>query len=268
MSDLEKLMRDRVVARATPGRRWYDISNADGTAGDTAVLRIYDEISWFGIDADQFARDLAGVTTAKIELQINSPGGSVFDGVAIYNALRAHSAHVTTRVDGVAASIASVIAQAGDHRTMMSGARLMIHEASGIAIGNAKDMRDFADLLESTNETIAEIYASRSGKEAAEFADILASGTDHWMSAQQSVEMGLADEVLDPAPKGASAKAEPATLDFAPLLDALDRVNAALAAQQTPPANQPKEQTEDTVSEVPRDEAERLLASLSFNKEA
>lgn len=269
MADLEQTMRDRVAAHSRAGGRWYEVRNADGSSGDTAVLRIYDEISPFwGLSADQFARDLAGISTDKIEVQISSPGGSVFDGTAIYNGLRAHPAHITTRVDGVAASIASVIAQAGDHRVIMSGARMMIHEASGIAIGNAKDMRAFADLLENTNDTIVGIYAGRSGKDSAEFADMLASGTDHWMSAQEAVEMGLADEVADPAPKGKpEAKV---SVDMAALADALERVNAVLAGApttQTSPAGEREETTKATVAAVDRDEAERFLASLTLTKQ-
>lgn len=175
----------------------YRISNAAGADGDTAVLRIYDEIWYFGINADDLVRDLDGITASKIRVEINSPGGDVWDGIAIYNALRHHSAHVTTRVDGMAASIASVIAQAGDHRVMTSASQMMIHNAWGIAIGDSQDHADMAALLDQQDDVIAGIYASRSGGDRDHFRDLMNAET--WFTDQRAVDEGLADEVLDPA---------------------------------------------------------------------
>ena len=187
-------LRDRMRARMAPrAGGWFDIRNADG---DTAVIRIYDEISWWGVTADDFARQLALVTASNIEVQINSPGGDVFDGLAIYNALRAHSAHVTTRVDGLAASAASVIVQAGEHRVMLGAAQMMIHEAWGVAVGPAREIREFADLLDTENEVIAGIYAQRSDGEVDKFLELMAAET--WLTDQAAVDLGLADEVVQP----------------------------------------------------------------------
>lgn len=274
MPDIDA-MRDRVRNRLVRGARWYDISNADDT--DTAVLRVYDEISsWWGLSADDFARDLAAVTAPAIEVQISSPGGDVFDGVAIFNALRAHPARITTRVDGVAASIASVIAQAGDHRVMLGGAQMMIHQAWGVAAGSAPEIREFADLLDRQNTNIANIYAARSGeKSAEEFADLLASG-DTWLSAAEAVEMGLADEVIDPEPKGkpaAAARPAPAaSVEFKvdgnlltrleQLVEQTEQALAAMQNTQTPPA----EPEDLTSSEVTSEQAERLLASITMKE--
>lgn len=191
-------LRQRVLARMPASSpTWCDIRNADGADGGPAVIRIYDEIHWlFGVSAEQVAEDLAGITTGDIRVEINSPGGDVFDGIAIYNALRAHPARVTTRVDGIAASAASIIVQAGDHRQVMSSGQLMIHEAWGIAIGPAPDHREMADLLDKQNDIIARIYGTRSGRDAGEFREMMR--TDTYLSDQESLDLGLVDEIVEP----------------------------------------------------------------------
>lgn len=222
--DVDKLrerMRDRVSPRNS---RWYDIRNQDG---DKAVLRVYDEIHWlFGVTPEDFARDLEAITAPEIEVQINSPGGDVFDGIAIYNALRSHPARVTTRVDGIAASIASVIVQAGDQRTMLSGSQMMVHEAWGLAIGPAGEHREMADLLDKQTDVIAGIYAERSDREVGEFRDLMTAET--WLTAQEAVDAGLADEVVNPAEQPSEPVAARSGTRFADevseALDVLSRV--------------------------------------------
>lgn len=190
-------LHERMVARlpkAAADRRWYEIKNQ---AGPVATIRIYDEIGYWGITADDFARELEAVTAAEIEVQINSPGGEVFAGVAIYNALRTHPARVTTRVDGIAASIASVIAQAGDHRVMVESAQMMIHEAWGLAVGSAADMREMADLLDRQCDVLAGIYANRSGRPVDECRERMRG--ESWLTDQETLDAGLADEIMRPA---------------------------------------------------------------------
>lgn len=194
-------MRRRVLARLpATSRSWYEIKNTTGTS---AVVRIYEEIG-YPVGADQFVRDLEQIDADELEVQINSPGGDVWDGVAIFNALRAHPARVTTRVDGMAASIASVVAQAGDHRVMLSGAQMMIHEAWGLAMGPAVELRQFADLLDKQSDVIASIYAERSGGSEATFRRMMADET--WMTAAETVAAGLADELRKPARKDEPAE--------------------------------------------------------------
>lgn len=166
-------------------------------AGPKATVRIYDEIGWFGITADTFAAELSKITAGEIEVQINSLGGDVFDGIAIYNALRAHPAKIVTRVDSMAASIASVIAQAGDHRVMLTGSQMMIHEAWGLAIGTAGDMRQLAEILDKQSNIIAGIYSERSDGDQAEFMAQMV--TETWFDAVETVDAGLADEVVKPS---------------------------------------------------------------------
>lgn len=183
--------RDRIRASITaPSAPWYRIAN---TAQDRAVVRIYGEVSWLGITAEEFAADLAKITAPVIEVQINSPGGNVFDGIAIYNALRAHPARIVTRVDGLAASIASVIVQAGDERQMMGGSQLMVHRAWAACIGNDEDMAEMAKLLAKQNDVLVGIYAQRTGRPAARIRELLNAET--WFTAEEAVREKLADSI-------------------------------------------------------------------------
>lgn len=174
---------------------WYKIRNADGAAGPAAEVLIYDEIGYWGVMAEDLIRDLKEITTGEISLRINSPGGGIFEGIAIYNVLRSHPANVTAYVDSLAASIASVIAMAGDKVVMQPFSQLMIHDGSGMCIGNAADMEDMAEMLNRQSDNIAAVYAARAGGTAAEWRARMQSET--WFTAEEAVEAGLADEVVD-----------------------------------------------------------------------
>jgi ATP-dependent Clp protease, protease subunit len=120
-------------------RRWYEFR---AQAKGAAEIVIYDEIGAFGIPAKAFIDELKALgSVPELTLRINSPGGSVFDGVAIYNALQRHEARITVRIDGLAASIASMIAMAGDEVVMPENAMLVLHDPSGMVMGTAQDMR-------------------------------------------------------------------------------------------------------------------------------
>lgn len=192
IGELRQLAQDHAPDfKREPG---YTINNA---TSDEAVVRIYDEIWFLGVNAVDFVRDLDTITAPRMRVEINSPGGDVFDGIAIYNALRTHPAHVTTRVDGIAASIASVIAQAGDHRIMLSSSQMMIHNAWGMTVGDNRDHAEMSALLEQQDDIIAGIYATRSGGDRTDFRTLMNAET--WLSDERAVAEGLADEVLDPA---------------------------------------------------------------------
>lgn len=169
---------------------WYRIENS---TDDTSNVYIYDEIGYWGVTAADFVADLKNANS-DLTVHINSPGGDVFDGIAILNALRAHRGTVTTIVDGLAASAASFIAQAGSERIMARNSEMMIHDASGLCIGNASDMREMLDLLDRASDNIASVYAERSGQ-----GDVAswraAMGKETWYSAEEAVEAGLADSV-------------------------------------------------------------------------
>lgn len=183
-------------AQARGDRPWYRIANQ---SADEAEVMLYDEVGgWLGATADEFIADLRGITAPNILLRVNSPGGQVYEGIAIANALRAHPANVTVQVDGLAASIASVIAMAGDQVRMMPNAMLMLHEASGLTVGNAADHRDTADLLDKISGNIADAYAARAGGTRDEWRQVMVDET--WYTAEEAVAAGLADEAV-PAPK-------------------------------------------------------------------
>lgn len=171
---------------------WYRIENK---SDDTAEVLLYDEIGgWWGLTADDFARDMQALKASRITLRINSPGGDVFDGLAIYNTLRLHPANITCRVEGLAASAASFIAMAGDTIQMCRGSMMMIHDAMGFAVGNAADMRGLAELLDKASDNIADLYSARSGGSVEQWRDAMRAET--WYSAREAVEARLADELL------------------------------------------------------------------------
>jgi ATP-dependent protease ClpP protease subunit len=178
----------RPVAKLNP--RWYRITNK---TDDLTIVDIYDEIGWFGVTAVDFLKDLRKITTPNIELHINSPGGDVFDAVAIYTSLRQHDAQVHVVIDSLAASAASFIAMAGDKITATANAMLMIHDATGLVIGNAVDMREMADLLDKHSDNIASIYAARAGGDVASWRDRMAD--EVWYNAEEAHKAGLVDEI-------------------------------------------------------------------------
>ncbi|MFI8448240.1 head maturation protease, ClpP-related [Streptomyces erythrochromogenes] len=171
-------------------RDWYRITN---TAAGPVVVDIFDEIGFWGVNAAAFQRELAQVSASEITVNLSSPGGEIFEGIAIYNALRTHPANITVRVSALAASIASVIAQAGDRIVMLSGSQMMIHEGSGLCMGNAEDMLQMAQLLDRQSANIADIYAERAGGSADEWRERMKAET--WFNAEEAVAAGLADEV-------------------------------------------------------------------------
>lgn len=188
------LVRDRIQNRMGGARKWYEIVNA--ADAEQAEIRIFDEIGWFGVTADQFVTELDTITAPKILVRISSLGGDVFDAVAITNALRLHPAFVTTRVEGVAASAASFIAQAGDDRHIVDSGQIFVHEAWGLVVGNAEDMRETADVLDRQTDVIAGIFSARSGRPVAEFRTLMAAET--WFTAGEAVEAELADKIVEP----------------------------------------------------------------------
>ena len=178
---------------------WYTIRAQ--TTG--AEVLIYDEIGAYGVSARGFLAELGALPDATpLALRINSPGGSVFDAVAIYNALLRHSGTVTVWIDGIAASAASYIAMAGDEVIMPENAFLMIHDPSGIVMGTAADMRDMAGTLDKIAASMTRGYAAQSGKPENEIAALLAAET--WLTAAEALEAGLATRVSEPVRIAAS----------------------------------------------------------------
>lgn len=173
-----------------------------------ATLRLYDPIdSWgedWGISAKEFATtiDQLPADTTEIRLHINSPGGEVFEGIAILNALRAHDARVVAVIDGIAASAASFVACGADEVVMARNSELMIHDAWGLCVGNAAEMQSMAEMLDHFSDNIASVYAEKSGADVALWRAAMSAET--WYSAEEAVAAGLADRV--DAKKTADAK--------------------------------------------------------------
>ena len=164
-------------------------------AAGEAELFLYDEIGSFGVTAKEFANQLADLgDVSVITLRMNSPGGDAFDGVAMFNSLVQHSAHVTVRVDGLAASAASLVAMAGDRIEMADNAFLMVHAPWLLTAGNARELRTSADLLDTLTLSYVDTYANRRGLDKGVVANLLWDET--WLSADEAIEAGFADEVL------------------------------------------------------------------------
>lgn len=164
---------------------------------DVSEIWIYDEIGkdWFGegLTAKDFIAELNAIKSPRIDMRINSPGGQVFEGAAIFNAIKRHPATVTAYVDGIAASIASVIALAGSKLVMAENALFMMHNPSGIAMGTAEDMRQTAGVLDKIKETMVGAYVAKSGQAEKDIIALLDAET--WMNAEEAKAAGFADEI-------------------------------------------------------------------------
>lgn len=209
----------RTVARTAPGapdvRQWFRISNLTNEAATR--IDIYEEIGGWGVSASEFVRELRAIATPEVHLHVNSPGGSVFDGVAIFNALVQHPARVTAYVDGLAASAASFIVQSADDVVMNPGSMMMVHDAIGMTWGNAHDHTTMAGLLAQVSDSIAELYAARAGGTAADWRAVMENdgGEGRWYTAEQAVAAGLADRVhgTEPTAGEQAATGEPPSND-------------------------------------------------------
>jgi ATP-dependent protease ClpP protease subunit len=160
---------------------------------DVPKLYVFGMIGGFDLDATEFVQAVHGITAKSIDLHVNSPGGFVWDGIAMYEALKSHKATVAAYVDGLAASAASFLIQAADQRVMATGSRGMIHDAQVIAFGSPAEVREAADLGDAVSDDIASIYAERAGGKPAAWRKAMTATT--WYSAQQMVDAGLADRV-------------------------------------------------------------------------
>ena len=180
-------------------KSWYTI-RARGTG---AEVLIYDEIGAYGVSAKGFLAELGALPDGvPVDLRLNSPGGSVFDAVAIFNALTRHTGTITVWIDGIAASAASYVAMAGDEIVMPENAFLMIHDPSGIVMGTAADMRDMAATMDKIAGSMIRGYAARSGKSEEEIATLMAAET--WFDAKDALDAGLATRMVEPVRIAAS----------------------------------------------------------------
>ncbi|HHW2999010.1 ClpP-like prohead protease/major capsid protein fusion protein [Pseudomonas aeruginosa] len=226
-----------------PAESWYSIK---ALSRGVAEILLYDEIGVWGITAQQFARELKALgDLSLISLRIHSPGGDVFEGTAIYNLLKNHPARVEAHVDGLAASMASVIAMAADTIYMPENAMMMVHRPWGIQGGEADDMRRYADLLEKIEGTMVAAYMAKTGKSEEDIKALLKAET--WMDGREAVEAGFADQLTEPLAAAAQLTSK-RMKEFAHMPEALKalmqpRASTPAAAAPTPspaaPTSQP-----------------------------
>lgn len=220
--------------------RWDASVRAAIDEGEERTISVYDVIGydWWtgeGVTAKRIASALRNMGPGPVTVNVNSPGGDMFEGLAIYNLLREHDGEVTIKVLGLAASAASIIAMAGDTVQIARAGFLMIHNCWVIAQGNRHDLREFADTMEPFDAAMADIYAARSDQDLQEVQRQMDGET--WIGGSQAIEQGYADELL---PSDQLGKA-----DTKASSSAVRRIEAALRAQG-----------------LPRSEAQRLISDL------
>lgn len=167
----------------------FTVSNA----AEVPKLHVFGMIGGFDNDATDFVQAVHALDAKAMDVHINSPGGLAWDAMAMYEALRAHPAKVAVHIDGLAGSAASFLSQAGDTVDIMTGGRMMIHDAGAVAEGNPAELREIADLLDMLSNDIADIYAARAGGKPAAWRQAMTATT--WYSAQEAVDAKLADRV-------------------------------------------------------------------------
>ena len=216
-------------------------SFAKKSESGATIIDLFDEIGAYGVSAKDFRAQLNEIT-GNIVLRINSPGGDVFDGLAIFNSLVAHDGHVRVEVTGVAASAASIIAMAGDEIAIAENAFLMIHNAWGITIGNAEDHDETSDLLGQIDNSLASTYAKRTGLDIRAIKSMMTEET--WLDSADAKANGFVTEII-------AARAANARFDMSVY------------------ANAPKQlASEDTLNDINIRDLERILrdAGLSHRK--
>ena len=226
---------------------WYEMKAMGGGA---AEILLYDEIGTYGISAKDFANDLADFGELRqINLRINSPGGSVFDGNAIFNQLKQHPARVVATIDGLAASMASVIAMAADHIVMPENALMMIHNPWMVSMGDAVELRKNADLLDTIKTTLLGAYG-RSMMTDEEISQMM--DTETWLTGADAVEFGFADELAGEMAMAACAKFDQ--------LAQFSKTPEQIQPQSSAPAGkaEKKETTPSAVADKPQKHEEEI----------
>lgn len=179
----------------------YKFLNVVATSGGRASLMLYGQIGAQkdGVDPERVAAELMYLEQdfPQIDVHINSQGGEVFAGIAIYNALRASSADIKIFVDGIAASIAGIIALCGKPMYMSRFSRLMLHQVSGSCSGGVEDMRKCADLIAGLEVSLAQMIGEKCGQGADAIRAEYFDGTDHWMTADEAIARRLCDGIFD-----------------------------------------------------------------------
>lgn len=226
-ADVRTVVTPKALDRWRPELAAKDDGEPDNTI---SILDVIGQDFWTGqgVTLSRISAALRQIGKRDVVVNINSPGGDYFEGLAIYNALRDHPAKVTVKVLGVAASAASVIAMAGDEIQIARAGFLMIHNTWIVAMGDRHMLREAADWLEPFDQVAVDIYAARTGLEPKAIGKMLDQET--WIGGAKAVEQGFADELLPADAIGESAK-QAAT---GQALKAEARVNEILARAGVP----------------------------------
>ena len=176
------------------------------SGNNETTVTLYDEIGAFGAGSKEFLADLGKLSGQHIHLRINSPGGSVIEGTAIYNALRRHEGGLTVHIDAMAASMASVIAMAGSPVYIADNALLMIHNPWTVSMGDSDQLRKEADLLDKLKSTLVNAYTRKTGIEQDQVAEMMNAET--WLDAVEAVALGFADAIEEGVAAAATATPE------------------------------------------------------------
>jgi ATP-dependent Clp endopeptidase proteolytic subunit ClpP len=229
--------------------KFYSIRNrASNAAEKSAEVLIFGDIgeSWWGesVSAKDFIKEIAALDVETLYVRINTYGGSVSDGIAIYNALKRHPAKVITSNEGIAASIGSLILMAGDEVHMAENSLLMVHAPWGYAAGNAADMREFAAMLDTWSQAMASSYVAKTGKTLEEMLALLTDGVDHWYTADEALEMGFVDSITDQIPMAAS-------IDRQAVANKFRAQRPAASAAPVAAATQPQKETQMSATQTP-----------------
>ena len=225
--------------------------------GDSLAVYVYDEIGSFGITAKGFIEDVASAAGVnKLDIHINSPGGDVFQGLAIYNFLKRHKSEKTVYVDGMAGSIASIIAMAGDKVVMPENAFMFIHNPWTVTAGNADDLRQEAEALMKMQTALMAVYAERTGLPDADLQQMM--DDDTWLTASEAVEFGFADEIAGAVKM--AAKYNPALYASIPVEIAMKLTGDDEMDESAPVAEQPVAEEVEQVEAVIEPDAEAVVA--------
>jgi ATP-dependent Clp endopeptidase proteolytic subunit ClpP len=240
--------------------RWYAIQPSDnGEAPGSVEISIYDEIGFGGVTAKDFLAEVKRYKGQHIHLRINSVGGSVIEGAAIYNSLRRHKGGLTVHVDGLAASMASVIAMAGEEVYIADNAMLMVHNPWSMTMGDADDLRKEADVLDKLKATLVNAYVRKTGMETEDIAAMMDEET--WLNATQSVAMGFADEIEDGIEAAASVTPASARARFDTFTNSMARKPAQIKAEEAAPAEVVAPVAAPVIDVPPVDTSEEVMTA-------
>lgn len=254
-------------------RPCFVFNQADGEK--PSVLSIYDEIGFWGTQAKDFQTSLSAIQSPAVLVEINSPGGDYFAGLAMYNMLRSSGKTITTKVMGVAASAATIVFAAGDVREMPANTMLMVHNPANFGGGTAQEHREMADMLDKIAVGARSVYTRNSTLTDEQVAEMLSKDT--WISADEAAAMGLATVVTDEIKATASfdmkradlpesVRAIYASSDIFPDISERDRAAGriglrAIAATQEPTAPDAPEFTELTI--IPPDPVSQTIHDMA-----